>query len=66
MRDMVKIFVIILAVALEALLGFLIMKNPNKFIIDGKPNALMKSFIFTMIGSMILVFIYLTVSGIKG
>lgn len=63
---MFKIVLIVITVVVEIILGLLIVKNPNRFVGEGKPDLLMKIFIFIMISLMIIVLTYLTLSGIKG
>ena len=61
-----KIIIIIITVIIEAIIGFLIAKYPDKFMKDGKCSILMKLFIVIMISLMIISLTYLTISGVKG
>ena len=63
---MINVIIIIATVIIEAILGFMIIKNPNKFVGEGKPDTAIKIFIFIIISIMILALVYLTISGIKG
>lgn len=63
---MLKFIIIIVTIAIEAILGFLIIKNPNKFVGEGKPNTAIKLFLISIILIMIMALTYLTISGIKG
>lgn len=63
---MIKLIVLFIAIAIEVILGFFIIKNPEKVIGEGKSNILIKLFIFILLAIMIVVLLYLTIPGIKG
>ena len=60
------LIVIVVTVLIELFLGFIIIKNPSKFIGEGKPDFLIKLFIFIILTLMIVVLMYLTISAFKG
>ena len=61
-----SIIIIIISIIVELILGFIIIKNPNRFIGKGKPDLIIKIFIFIILSIMILSMIYLTISSVKG